>query len=78
MSRTSATAIRELIEAAIRQMRVLNTNTRYLHDLINRYAERLCATLPEPLSVCYFRQLGQRGQRTGAAAMPAPTRDAGI
>ena len=43
-----------VIEAAIRQMRVLNTNTRYLHDLINRYAERLCATLPEPLSVCYF------------------------
>lgn len=43
-----------VIEAACQQMRVLNTNTRYLHDTINRYAEALCATLPEPLSVCFF------------------------
>lgn len=43
-----------VIEAGARQMAILNTNTRYLHDLINRYAEELCATLPEPLSVCYF------------------------
>jgi 4-aminobutyrate aminotransferase-like enzyme len=43
-----------VIEAASRQMRVLNTNTRYLHDAINRYAESLCATLPDPLSVCFF------------------------
>lgn len=43
-----------VIEAACKQMAVLNTNTRYLHDTINRYAEALCATLPEPLSVCFF------------------------
>lgn len=43
-----------VIEAACRQMSVLNTNTRYLHDTINRYAEALCATLPDPLSVCFF------------------------
>ncbi len=43
-----------VIEAAHRQMRVLNTNTRYLHDAINRYAEALSATLPESLSVCFF------------------------
>jgi 4-aminobutyrate aminotransferase-like enzyme len=35
-------------------MAVLNTNTRYLHDYLLEYAERLCATLPEPLSVCFF------------------------
>ena len=35
-------------------MSVLNTNTRYLGDLLNTYSEKLCATLPEPLSVCYF------------------------
>jgi 4-aminobutyrate aminotransferase-like enzyme len=35
-------------------MAVLNTNTRYLHDLVNRYAEELCATLPSALSVCFF------------------------
>ena len=35
-------------------MSVLNTNTRYLHPSILRYAERLTATLPPPLSVCFF------------------------
>ena len=43
-----------VVEAASRQMSVLSTNTRYLHDFINRYAERLCATMPDPLSVCFF------------------------
>ena len=32
----------------------LNTNTRYLHDAIIDYAERLTATLPDPLKVCFF------------------------
>jgi 4-aminobutyrate aminotransferase-like enzyme len=35
-------------------MAVLNTNTRYLHPSILRYAARLAATLPDPLSVCFF------------------------
>ena len=43
-----------VVQAGQRQMAVLNTNTRYLHEGIVRYAERLCATLPEPLSVVYF------------------------
>jgi 4-aminobutyrate aminotransferase-like enzyme/Ser/Thr protein kinase RdoA (MazF antagonist) len=43
-----------VVRAAHEQMAVLNTNTRYLHDSINRYAERLCATLPDRLSVCFF------------------------
>jgi 4-aminobutyrate aminotransferase-like enzyme len=45
-------------EAGIRQMQTLNTNTRYLHDTILEYAERLTATLPDPLSVCYFVNSG--------------------
>ena len=40
--------------AGAEQMAVLNTNTRYLHEAIVRYAERLTATLPAPLSVCFF------------------------
>ncbi len=40
--------------AGARQMTVLNTNTRYLHPSILRYAARLSATLPAPLSVCFF------------------------
>ena len=47
-----------VVEAGQRQMAVLNTNTRYLHSLIVTYAERLCATLPAPLSVCFFVNSG--------------------
>ncbi|MGE5374909.1 MAG: aminotransferase class III-fold pyridoxal phosphate-dependent enzyme, partial [Bacteroidota bacterium] len=43
-----------IVEAAGRQTGVLNTNTRYLHDNIIRYAERLTSLLPEGLEVCYF------------------------
>jgi 4-aminobutyrate aminotransferase-like enzyme/Ser/Thr protein kinase RdoA (MazF antagonist) len=47
-----------VVRAAQEQMAVLNTNTRYLHGNIVRYAERLCATLPEPLRVCFFVNSG--------------------
>jgi 4-aminobutyrate aminotransferase-like enzyme/Ser/Thr protein kinase RdoA (MazF antagonist) len=40
--------------AAATQMGRLNTNTRYLYDQLSEYAERLTATLPEPLRVVYF------------------------
>jgi len=43
-----------VVRAGQLQMPVLNTNTRYLHDTIIGYAERLLAKFPEPLSVCYF------------------------
>ncbi|GAC1616624.1 MAG: aminotransferase class III-fold pyridoxal phosphate-dependent enzyme [Ktedonobacteraceae bacterium] len=43
-----------VVKAGQEQMAVLNTNTRYLHDDLVRYAERLCATLPAALSVCFF------------------------
>src|SRR6186997_1557557 len=44
----------QVVAAGQRQMEVLNTNTRYLNELILEYAERLTATLPESLSVCFF------------------------
>ena len=43
-----------VVRAGQSQMAVLNTNTRYLHDTLTEYAKRLAATLPEPLSVCFF------------------------
>ncbi len=43
-----------VVEALRRQASVLNTNTRYLHEAILAYAERLVATLPAPLRVCFF------------------------
>lgn len=48
----------KVVAAAQKQTPVLNTNTRYLHELIVRYAERLAATLPPPLSVCFFVNSG--------------------
>jgi 4-aminobutyrate aminotransferase-like enzyme/Ser/Thr protein kinase RdoA (MazF antagonist) len=47
-----------VVRAGQLQMAVLNTNTRYLHDHLVTYAERLCATLPEPLRVCFFVNSG--------------------
>ncbi|MDE2771845.1 MAG: aminotransferase class III-fold pyridoxal phosphate-dependent enzyme [Bacteroidota bacterium] len=44
--------------AAARQMRVLNTNTRYLHRSLVDYAERLAAKMPDSLRVCYFVNSG--------------------
>ena len=47
-----------VVEAGVRQVQTLNTNTRYLHDAILDYAERLTSTLPTPLRVCYFVNSG--------------------
>ncbi len=41
-----------VVSAAQEQLALLNTNTRYLHENILRYAERLTALLPKPLEVC--------------------------
>lgn len=43
-----------VVEAAAKQLAVLNTNTRYLHDNLLTYAERLAAKFPDPLQVCFF------------------------
>jgi len=43
-----------VVEAGQEQMALLNTNTRYLHENLTHYAERLCRRLPGPLTVCYF------------------------
>lgn len=43
-----------VVRAGQEQMAVLNTNTRYLHEYLVRYAERLTAKMPEPLRVCFF------------------------
>ncbi|XP_076998700.1 ethanolamine-phosphate phospho-lyase isoform X3 [Tamandua tetradactyla] len=48
----------EVVKAAMKQMELLNTNSRFLHDSIVEYAKRLSATLPEKLSVCYFTNSG--------------------
>jgi 4-aminobutyrate aminotransferase-like enzyme/Ser/Thr protein kinase RdoA (MazF antagonist) len=47
-----------VVHAAAAQLALLNTNTRYLHDNVLRYAERLTQLLPAPLRVCYFVNSG--------------------
>ena len=51
----------EVVAAAQAQMSLLNTNTRYLHDLLQTYAAKLSATMPEPLSVCFFVNSASEG-----------------
>ncbi len=47
-----------VVRAGQRQMGVLNTNTRYLHEAVLEYAERLGALLPAPLEICFFVNSG--------------------
>lgn len=44
----------DVVAALSRQAALLNTNTRYLHDNVVEYAERLTATLPKGLAVASF------------------------
>ncbi|HET8967028.1 MAG TPA: aminotransferase class III-fold pyridoxal phosphate-dependent enzyme [Candidatus Acidoferrum sp.] len=47
-----------VVKAAQEQLALLNTNTRYLHENILRYTERLTALLPDPLRICYIVNSG--------------------
>jgi len=47
-----------VVRSAQRQIAILNTNTRYLHDYLVEYAKRLTDTLPDPLNVCFFVNSG--------------------
>lgn len=47
-----------VVKAAQKQLGILNTNTRYLNKDLVRYAERLTATLPNPLSVVFMTASG--------------------
>ena len=63
-----------VVDAAERQMRTLNTNTRYLHESLERFAERLTSTLPPPLRVCYFVNSGSEANELALRLMRAHTR----
>lgn len=64
----------KVVAAGQRQMEVLNTNTRYLSELILEYAEQLTATLPESLSVCFFVNSGSEANELAIRLARAHTK----
>lgn len=60
--------------AASEQLALLNTNTRYLHENILRYAERLTGLLPEPLRVCYIVNSGSEANELALRLARAKTK----
>jgi len=48
----------DVVTAGQKQMALLNTNTRYLHDNIVTFSKKLLATMPETLSVCMLVNSG--------------------
>lgn len=47
-----------VVEAGRRQIGLLSTNNRFLHDELVTCAQRITDTLPAELSVCYFVNSG--------------------
>lgn len=48
----------DVVEAGQKQMGLLSTNNRFLHDDLVVCAKRLTSSLPEQLSVCYLVNSG--------------------
>ena len=64
----------KVVAAGQQQMALLNTNTRYLSELIIEYAERVTAILPEELSVCYFVNSGSEANELALRLARAHTK----
>ena len=62
-----------VVRAAQEQLGVLNTNTRYLHDNVVAYAERLTRLLPDPLRVCFFVSSGSEANELALRLARAAT-----
>ncbi|WP_374653210.1 aminotransferase class III-fold pyridoxal phosphate-dependent enzyme [Dongia sp.] len=63
-----------VVEAAGRQMRELNTNSRYLHDNLATYIRRLAEILPPELSVIYLVNSGSEANDLALRLARAHTR----
>ena len=64
----------KVVAAGQKQMELLNTNTRYLSELILEYATNLTATLPESLSVCIFVNSGSEANELALRLARAHTK----
>ena len=64
----------KVVQAVQKQIALLNTNTRYLHENAVRYAQRLTEKLPAPLRVCYFVNSGSEANELALRLARAKTR----
>jgi Ser/Thr protein kinase RdoA (MazF antagonist) len=64
-----------VVRAAQEQLALLNTNTRYLHDTILRYAERLTRRLPDPCA-CATSSTPAARPTSSPSGSPAPAQAA--
>jgi 4-aminobutyrate aminotransferase-like enzyme/Ser/Thr protein kinase RdoA (MazF antagonist) len=62
-----------VVRAVQEQLALLNTNTRYLHENILRYAEALTRLLPDPLRVCYIVNSGSEANELALRMARATT-----
>lgn len=67
-----------IAKAGAAHMTLLNTNTRYLSELPLKLAERLRASLPSSLSVCYFVCSGSEANDLALRIAAAHTKRSGI
>ncbi len=68
----------KVVNAVQKQLGLLNTNTRYLHDNVVRYAKRLTDKMPVPLQVCYFVNSGSEANELAIRIARAHTKFADI
>lgn len=67
-----------VVEALTRQSRLLNTHTRYLHEKVLNYAERLTALLPGDLDVAMFSCTGTEANELALRIARAVTGGQGV
>jgi len=68
----------KVVEAIATQSSMLNTHTRYLHELVLDYAERLTGTLPDGLDVAMFSCTGTEANELALRIARAVTGGAGF
>ena len=65
-------------EAIATQLRLVNTNTRFLYEPLIDYAERLAGLLPDPLTVCFFVNSGSEANELAMRLARAHTNRDGM
>ncbi|MDG2055545.1 MAG: aminotransferase class III-fold pyridoxal phosphate-dependent enzyme [Phycisphaerales bacterium] len=60
------------------QIETLNTNTRYLHEGIIQYTDRLCATLPDALDTCFLVNSGSEANELAIRLARTATKRNGV